>query len=419
MPKRFLFIRLYSSVLELGRVAIFPIAKKMKKAPMWGLSERCELPPSKNHLDLKPTIWVHAASLGESKLMMKFLKLLRKKHPESLYVLTAATRTGVDYLNGCDSEDILAKGFFPLDTIGIMKKMITAFSISRVWLMETEIWPSMMFVCMQAGIPVGLANARMEEKSFEAYSRISFFCRPIFNYFDVVLAQNAAYAHRFSALGVALSKTHIVSNIKGLLDINPTSENRKKKLRDALKLNKGDIVVTAGCFHIGEGKIIKDVLEILQRKSLKIKCIIVPRHLGDTPTILKELGSNAEVFAEPIASTSWNLCIVNKMGILEDMYALCDIAVVGGTFMSVGGHNVWDAAQFALPVFFGPDYHTQRESCEQLLSAGVGFKADSAQDLAGGIVSVLKTDSQVFSAALTQLISGTNKRRQQIEELIP
>jgi 3-deoxy-D-manno-octulosonic-acid transferase len=419
MQTKFLFIRFYSNLLELSRLLIFPFAIKMKKASSWGLIERCKLPLCKNSFSGKPTVWIHAASIGESKLMIKFLNFLRKKHPDSLYVLTAATRAGVDYLNGIVSDDILAVGFFPLDTIRLMKKMISTYAISRVWLMETEIWPSMMFMCMQTGIPVGVANARLEKKSFAAYSRIGFFCRPIFNYFDIVLAQNEAYATRFKSLGVRSDAIHIVGNIKGLIEIKPASDRRRQLLRDAMKINNTDIVLTAGCLHAGEGKIIKEALNILQQRSLRIKCIVIPRHLNDTQTILKELSPDTLYLSETKVSSSWEICIVDKMGILEDMYAVADICVVGGTFVSIGGHNVWDAAQFAIPVFFGPDYHTQKESCELLLSARVGFMVNSSNELANGITEVLKTDYGVFSSALSALIALINKRLQKIEGLIP
>jgi 3-deoxy-D-manno-octulosonic-acid transferase len=116
---------------------------------------------------------------------------------------------------------------------------------------------------------------------------------------------------------------------------------------------------------------------------------------------------------------SWEICLVDKFGVLEDMYMIADAAFVGGTFVSVGGHNVWDAARFGIPVFFGPDFHTQQESCEKLLSAGVGFMAQSAEELATLITGVIKTDTSVFAGSLSQFIQGAHDRQQEIERMLP
>jgi 3-deoxy-D-manno-octulosonic-acid transferase len=92
---------------------------------------------------------------------------------------------------------------------------------------------------------------------------------------------------------------------------------------------------------------------------------------------------------------------------------------VGGTFVSVGGHNVWDAAQFGVPVFFGPDFHTQQESCEQLIEAGVGFTAATAEELAELIATVLKSDTSGFAGALSAFIQSANARRDEIGRMLP
>ena len=115
----------------------------------------------------------------------------------------------------------------------------------------------------------------------------------------------------------------------------------------------------------------------------------------------------------------WEICLVDKLGVLEELYKTSDAAFVGGTFVSVGGHNVWDAAQFGIPVFFGPDFHTQQESCEKLLRAGVGFRAKSAKELAGLITKVVKTDTSGFAGALSRFIQGDSDRRLEMERMLP
>jgi 3-deoxy-D-manno-octulosonic-acid transferase len=418
-PTARLFTLLYSGTLEFGRLFVLPLAARMKAASGWNINERCHLPPCKKNAGNQTRIWIYAASLGESKLLAKFINILRKKNPSFEYVVTAATRTGVHYLQGLDSEDIIASGFFPLDTIGLMKKMLWAYKISRVWLMETELWPSMMLACMQTGVPVGIANARLEEKSFASYHRLRMLYGPIFNYLDVVLAQNDAYASRFERLGVRPAVVHVIGNLKAIVEINHPSPKRRQALRSAMGIGGNDVVLTAGCVHVGEGKVLREALDILRTSDVRLKCVVVPRHLDETAALVGELGPDTVRINGIATSTPWEICVIDKMGVLEDMYAIASIAFIGGTFVAVGGHNVWDAAQFALPVLFGPDYHTQRESCELLLSAGVGFKVASPKELARQLITTLKTDATIFSAAFSTFAGLSRDRIARIEEIIP
>ena len=85
-----------------------------------------------------------------------------------------------------------------------MGSLLTTFGVSRLWLLETELWPAMLWACFATGMPVGIANARIEEKSFINYrTGVWDGCsRPLLRRLDVVLAQNETYAGRFRRLGV-------------------------------------------------------------------------------------------------------------------------------------------------------------------------------------------------------------------------
>jgi 3-deoxy-D-manno-octulosonic-acid transferase len=415
----YLFTIIYSATLELVRVLILPLLAKMKAFAGWNIAERSGLPPGNLTTTNRTRVWIHAASLGESRLLIKFLDILREKHPSGEYVLTAATPTGVDYLMGCRADDTVAVGFLPLDTLGLMKKLMRVFMVSRVWLMETELWPSMMLACRQSGIPVGIVNGRIEEKSFASYRRLGLLCQPIFKHLDVVLAQNETYADRFKLLGVRPGAVHVIGNLKSIVAVAPAAPDRRLSLRSAMMIRDIDFVLTAGCLHAGEGRVLKEALDILRNRNFFLKCIVVPRYLDETGTLIRELGPDTLRLSETAAHTPWETCIIDKMGILEDMYALSSVSFVGGTFVAVGGHNVWDAAKFGVPVIFGPDYHTQQESCDQLLNSGAGFTAATPEELARQIIAISTKDVGHFSSSLSMLARQARDRIARIEGLIP
>ncbi|MBN2187881.1 MAG: hypothetical protein JW699_00395, partial [Chitinispirillaceae bacterium] len=283
----------------------------------------------------------------------------------------------------------------------------------------TELWPAMLWACFTAGIPVGMANARVEEKSFINYRRMGPLVRSMLKRLDVVMAQNETYAQRFLALGVRPENLHIVGNMKGYIRIKRPAASERLQLRRRMNLSSADIVVTAGCMHKGEGIVLRACLDLLMQRGRACKCIVVPRYLEEAAAVAQELGEGAVQLSESAVSSVWECCVVAKLGVLEAMYKIADAAVVGGTFVAIGGHNVWEPARFGIPVFFGPSHHEQSASCEKLQVAGVGFNAADAVELAAGLERTLWTDPGKYAGAEALFSDHINRQQSVVEPLIP
>jgi 3-deoxy-D-manno-octulosonic-acid transferase len=145
----------------------------------------------------------------------------------------------------------------------------------------------------------------------------------------------------------------------------------------------------------------------------------VPRHPEESPGITGELGGPALRLSDTVTNEDWDLCIVEKLGILEAMYRIADAAVVGGTFVNIGGHNVWEPARFGIPVFFGPNYHAQSSGCERLLAFGVGFTVADGEELAGSLERTLWVDTEKFAHAEALFAENSNQQQSVVEPLIP
>jgi 3-deoxy-D-manno-octulosonic-acid transferase len=412
-------IALYSTILETVRRFVLPFLGPLGRKKGWNLDERQKMPRIVRKHQSRTMVWVHGASLGEAKLLLQFLEVLEQRNPDDAYVVTATTRTGVEYVERMKRPSIYAIGFLPFDTLPLMKSLIRSFGVSRLWLLETELWPAMLWACIACGVPVGIANARIEEKSFVNYRRFTPVVRGLLRGLDVVLAQNETYARRFMELGVGPSSIHIVGNLKGRIQIRRPSSDERRNVRRLMCLTEADKVVTAGCLHKGEGALLRGCLDILIRRNRRCKCIVVPRHLDESASIARELGNSVVRLTDSASSVPWDLCIVEKMGILESMYKIADAAVVGGTFVDIGGHNMWEPARFGIPVFFGPFHQSQNTSCEKLLAAGVGFKVSEPQELANAIERAVWTEPEKFAAVQSVFAENVNQQQTILEPLIP
>jgi 3-deoxy-D-manno-octulosonic-acid transferase len=407
----------YSCIMEAAGLIAVILLHWSSLSRKWNIRERTDIPAGAP--SARPAVWLHAASLGEAKLLVRFLEVLRSKHPGQKYLITATTRSGVDYLRRVKGEDICSSGFLPLDSFRLMRSLVETHNVSRLWLLETELWPCMLWTCFSKGIPVGLVNARLEEDSLRRYRRFGWLWIPLFRTFDRVLAQNRVYADRFERLGVSASRIGVTGNLKRHVAIQPLPLNKRTELKRKIGLAANDRCITAGCIHPGEGVVLAAALASLNEMSCSVKCIVVPRHLRDGDALAKELGPDVVRIKGGTTVPDWTVCIVEKMGILEKLYGIADAAIVGGTFDATGGHNMWDAAQFGIPVIFGPNFRTQQESGEALIAAGVAFCANDARGLAERIASILSDDAGRFAAARQTFAKATNDSNHNLEELIP
>jgi 3-deoxy-D-manno-octulosonic-acid transferase len=220
-------------------------------------------------------------------------------------------------------------------------------------------------------------------------------------------------------MGVSPSAIEVTGNLKSRIIIKPPAKTQRDFLRRSMNCNPDSLVITAGCVHQGEASVIREALIILNAQRQRWQCVVVPRHLEKTPAILEELGEGA-LHAKTIElSDRWNICLIEKLGILEDMYMIADAAVIGGTFVPVGGHNVWEAVQFGIPVFFGTHHHKQQQSYRRLLDAGVGLCVDNAKELAEGLKRILGSGSSGFASAMSVFMESVKEDVNSLERYIP
>ncbi|KMQ51650.1 3-deoxy-D-manno-octulosonic-acid transferase [Chitinispirillum alkaliphilum] len=400
-------------------VPVLAIFFKEKNA-VWGYRERQNLPRKLKDHNARAVVWLHAASLSEAETLCKFVDFISSHHPADLYLVTAASKAGVEFLENNLRASICAVGYLPYDTVPYMRKVINNFNVQRIWLIETELWPSMLLAASKQNVPVGIVNGRLEEKTYKRFAALKFVFKPLFEKMDIVLVQDKIYASRYSFMGVAANHIHVVGNLNSFVNVKRPERRTWSSLRKKLSVEESVLLLTAGSIYPGEGVILRQCTEELRALGLQFKLIVVPRHPETAGQLIAELGGDDVVhLKESKTSQTWTTCLIETKSALQDLYSVADVGFVGGTLVDVGGHDVWDAARFGIPVFFGPNYYDKRESFERLISSGVGFKAQTAHELATMINRVMRTDAARFIRAQVLFAETVNKTQAILEPLIP
>ncbi len=333
---------------------------------------------------IKP-IWIHALSVGEVLSAAPLIHAVRKAHPNAPLVFSATTGTGFEIARARFSSltDIIF--YYPFDLIFSVKHRINEISPRFVIIVETDIWPNFIFELKRKQIPVFLVNARLSIKSYKGYGKIGFFTRPLFSAFTAVLTQTGEDAERYRALGVYDDNAVVTGNLKFDQTIEPAGPEEKASLRKSLGVADGQRLILAGSTHEGEEPVLVDAFLKLKAEFGNLALVIVPRDIDRAKTIRKtvqQVHSSVEIMSETESGgTSPDIVIVDATGILKQLYALADIAFVGGSLARRGGHNPLEPAMYGRPVLFGPDMSNFKEISQMLLHEHGAFSVKDAGEI--------------------------------------
>jgi len=307
----------------------------------------------------KRVIWIHAVSVGEVLAIEKFLDFFKRQGRENHVLLTTVTPTGQKMAKRFEGGNVTVC-YFPFDINLVIRRFLREWKPQCLLLTETELWPNLLIEMHRAGIPVGILNARLSEKSVAGYRRLGFIFSNLFEKLEFVLAQTEQDAERFASLGVSENRIHVLGNMK--FD-NVTFQTREQRsvlsLKEEWGLDSGDSVIIAGSTHPGEEAIVTKVFCQLRTLFPTLKLIVAPRHIERSRGIARALrsryGVKVRLATEGSRQESFEVLILNQLGILRHLYAVADVVFMGGSLVHRGGQNPIEAAAFMRPILHGPD----------------------------------------------------------------
>lgn len=369
--QRFLLI-FYIFILGFLFLLVFPMMIFMPSRSLIPEHIRKRVWPKKKPLSSTnlPCVWVHALSLGEVYSAFPLIEeLLRQPFR---VVCTASTRSGMAALQEAFSERLAACRFFPLDHPLAVLRTVEDLAPDFFILVETDLWPFFMHTLKRKKIPGLWVNARISDKTFKGYSRFSFLMRPAMNVFSGIIPQGALDRERLQSLGVRPERILPPGNLKQDRKTLGPDGKGTSEVRAYLGNLENSFVLVCGSFHLGEEKFLAHILSHEKIREKKIVCLLVPRHPEQAASFfasLNEEGISASIFSEGNFNGE-GVVVIDRMGILSDLYFLGDAAFVGGSILPFRGHNPLEPAMAGIPVIMGPHYEDFMEISLGLFETG-------------------------------------------------
>lgn len=347
------------------------------------------------HIPKKNGIWLHAVSVGESLAAIPLIKALQQKYPDLPIIITNTTPTGAERIQATFKKDEVAQFYLPYDIPMALQLFLNKIQPRLAILMETELWPNLLYLCGQRGIPVMLANARLSARSARGYQRIASLTRGMLQNISLLAVQTQTEADRFIALGLKPDRVQVTGSIKFDLEIPSDLTQRAAELR--AQWGQKRFVWIAASTHEGEEEILLNVFEKIRKVLPECLLVLVPRHPDRFPRVAalcKKQGYEIILRSEnKPCDNQTQVFIGDSMGELLLFYAASDVAFVGGSLVPTGGHNPLEPAALGLPVLMGPHLFNFAAISEQLQQMKAMIKVNNADALVTPILELLRNET--------------------------
>lgn len=388
---------LYSLLTLLAAVLLSPyfLWKGLREGKyLHSLRERLgHLPTPLRWPDTRPTIWLHAVSVGEVLAGLPVAKRLMAEFPGHRLVVSTTTATGQRLAR---ERMTFADGFFyfPLDWARPVRRVLRLLRPSLLVVLETEIWPNVLRECQRAGVAVVFVNGRISERSFARYEKLlavsgslSAFLRDALGRAALFLMQSEPDAQRLLALGAPEDRIDVTGNLK--FDMPPPGESQFSAwLEGQIKQQERWPVLVAGSVVAGEEEHVLAAYDYIQRKWNRTLLILAPRkpeRFDAAARIVEEDGwrvaRRSRIWPGAPLPEDCDVLLLDSVGELAALYRFADATFVGGSLVHSGGHNILEPALFGKPPCFGPSMENFRDMAMLFLDRGAGLQVESGPAL--------------------------------------
>jgi len=316
------------------------------------------------------TLWLHAVSVGEVNAAIPLVNALRRGRPDLRLLVTTITPTGADRARAAWSDSV-EHVYLPYDLPGAVGRFLKHHQPCAALIMETELWPNLLFGCRDRGIPSYILNARLSARSLRGYQVLAPLVGRALRTVRTVAAQSHADAQRFVRLGANPEQVAEVGNLK--FDVAVPEDLAGFAAQCRARCGERPVWIAAST-HEDEEMAVIAIHRQLRAQFPDLLMLWAPRH----PERFRTVADTARAAGWKVSTRSrqqWPqaddaVFVIDTLGELMSFYACADVAFVGGSLQAIGGHNLLEPAATGTAIVTGPHLHNFVEIAQRLDDAG-------------------------------------------------
>jgi 3-deoxy-D-manno-octulosonic-acid transferase len=344
------------------------------------LAEHFGFYPAMDSKDGQKRVWIHGVSVGELQSIAPLAELLRRDRNIFLIISTTSTtgRQIAEKSYGAHARIV----YFPVDFWPFVRNAWERIRPDLVLSVDSELWPEHLHRAQKTGIPAGIINGRLSERSFRRHCRIPAIARWLWRHVSFVFACDDDSAKRIGKFISQPSQIIAVGNLKCSRQPSlPLKKSERAALLHSLGLpdlgpGKKPTRILFGCSTWpGEEELLLETLIKLREADPNWRLILVPRHAerrGEVAVLCRrgKFSFHLRSTGEP-REFCHDVAIVDTTGELSEFIRLGTIAFLGKTLPpNAGAQSPLDAVAAKVPLVCGPNYGNFHEVMKSLHAAG-------------------------------------------------
>ncbi len=346
-------------------------------------------------------IWIHAASVGEVGVALKFISEYGIQNPSARFLLSVTTSTGLAIAEKNSSErlEVIAN---PVDFPFFTRRLIRRFHPSALLFVEADLWPNRVEAARSLGIPIILINARLSVRSERRFHKVKVIAAPFFNSLSMMILTETEDRDRWLSLGVRPDIIHLAGNIK--YDSTLSAGSQPPRLPKGLGWSLDDPILLAASTHEGEELEIARSYLAVRNAHPTLRLVITPRHVErrtEIVTSLRSLGLSVALRTEHSANPD-DILLLDTTGELSSWYPVATVVFVGKSLpcsVNQGGQNMIEPLlattsvskqqTAGCSVLIGPHTRNFEPLATRLCEAGAALRVADAKQLAAALSELL------------------------------
>ena len=330
----------------------------------------------------RPLIWFHAPSVGEGLQATPVMSRVRAKRADvqlaytyfSPSAATFAQRNGADF---CD--------YLPFDRAADMRAAIEALQPTVLIFSKLDVWPMLVHEASQRGVALGMISATLAEGSGRRGGLAAALSRDAYAALQAVGAIDAADAGRLVEIGVRESVIRITGDTRyDQVWARAAATGSAAPWLERFRIIPRITLVAGSTWPADEAVLLPAWRALAAKFPASLRLIIAPHeptsaHLAPIEQWAAAAGLRCARL-DAAGDAQADVVLVDRTGVLGDLYAAADVAYVGGGFHAAGLHSVLEPAAFGAPVVFGPRFANSRDA-ELLLSDGAAKSVREERDM--------------------------------------
>ncbi len=350
-------------------------------------------------------LWIQAVSVGEAQALGPLLAQLRVQ-PNIEIILTTTTSTAYKILRDKYAAEVLKVGVFPLDFWPFSRNAWRRLEPDLAVLMEAELWPEHLHQAHSRGIPVALINARMSDRSFARYEKLSGVAHWLLGQLRAILCSSGPDEKRFLALGAEPSSLRPTGNIKfDAAAVPKFTAAENATLRDELGFSPvglpapgsplPTLVLLGSSTWDGEEALLLETQQAALAAGLDVRLLLVPRHAERRGEIIALLNKQTLPWharsTAPRAPQPVKIYLGDTTGELARLTQAADVAFIGKSLPpNLGGQTPIEAAALGVPLIYGPNMTNFRDVCRSLEDSGAATRVEDAASAKTALLTLLQ-----------------------------